>query len=123
MSRSSARRWTSVAIRAGAGAVAISRLAGAARAAAPVSPDESVAASISVVIPARDEADRIGPLLEQIVGGPGVAEVIVVDDQSADTTAAIASAAGASVIAGHPLPHRLGRQGMGASAGDRRRLE
>lgn len=104
MSRSSARRWTSVAIRAGAGAVAISRLAGAARAAAPVSPDESVAASISVVIPARDEADRIGPLLEQIVGGPGVAEVIVVDDQSADTTAAIASAAGASVIAGHPLP-------------------
>ena len=60
MSRSSARRWTSVAIRAGAGAVAISRLAGAARAAAPVAPDESVDASISVVIPARDEADRIG---------------------------------------------------------------
>ena len=30
--------------------------------------------------------------------------MIVVDDQSTDTTAAIASAAGASVIAGHPLP-------------------
>jgi len=104
MTRTSALRWTSIAIRAGAGAVAISRLAGAARAADPVSPCDPIDASISVVIPARDEADRIGPLLDRIVGAPGVAEVIVVDDQSADATAAIASGAGASVISGQPLP-------------------
>jgi dolichol-phosphate mannosyltransferase len=84
--------------------VAISRLAGVARAAAPVSPGDPGGASISVVIPARDEADRIGPLLDRIIGAPGVAEVMVVDDQSADATATIASAAGASVIAGRPLP-------------------
>jgi dolichol-phosphate mannosyltransferase len=60
--------------------------------------------SISVVIPARDEARRIGPLLERIVGAPGVSEVIVVDDQSSDDTAARATAAGARVLDGQPLP-------------------
>ena len=99
--------------------MAISRLAGAARAADPVSPSDPIDASISVVIPARDEADRIGPLLERIVGAPGVAEVIVVDDQSSDATAAIASAAGASVISGAAPSRRLGRQGVGAPAGNR----
>ncbi len=52
--------------------------------------DDPSAASISVVIPARNEADRIRPLLEMIVGAPGVGEVIVVDDQSTDSTADIA---------------------------------
>ncbi len=60
--------------------------------------------SISVVVPARDEAERIGPLLDTVVGAPGVAEVIVVDDQSSDATADIARQAGATVIAGAPLP-------------------
>lgn len=60
--------------------------------------------TISVVIPARDEAQRIGPLLDAIVGAPGVAEAIVVDDQSSDATAEIARQAGATVVSGAPLP-------------------
>ncbi len=60
--------------------------------------------SISVVVPARDEAERIGPLLAAVIGAPGVAEVIVVDDQSSDATAEIARRAGATVISGSPLP-------------------
>ena len=60
--------------------------------------------TISVVIPARDEAGRIGPLLELIVGAPGVQEVIVVDDQSSDGTAEVAARRGARVVAGEPLP-------------------
>jgi dolichol-phosphate mannosyltransferase len=85
-----------------AGVIAVRRIAGAARSAPPVSPS-SVDASISVVIPARDEATRIGPLLDLIVGAPGVNEVIVVDDQSADDTSSIARNAGATVVDGAPL--------------------
>lgn len=59
---------------------------------------------VGVVVPARDEAGRIGPLLEALRGAPGVDEVIVVDDESTDATAAIARAAGATVIAGTPPP-------------------
>jgi len=62
------------------------------------------AQSISMVIPARDEAQRIGPVLAALVGAPGVGEVLVVDDQSSDDTADIARAAGAVVITGTPLP-------------------
>jgi dolichol-phosphate mannosyltransferase len=60
--------------------------------------------SISVVIPARDEAKRMGPLLAAIIDAPGVAEVIVVDDQSSDATAEIARLAGATVVSGIALP-------------------
>ena len=95
--------WTSLAVRGAAGAVAIGRLAKAASTSAPV---EATATHVrvSVVIPARDEATRIGPLLEAIVGAPGVLEVIVVDDQSGDSTASVAAAAGATVLAGSALP-------------------
>ena len=57
-----------------------------------------------MVVPARDEANRIGPLLEAVIDAPGVAEVVVVDDESTDATAAIAAEAGAKVVAGRPLP-------------------
>jgi dolichol-phosphate mannosyltransferase len=60
--------------------------------------------TISVVVPARDEAARLAPLLAVVVGAPGVVEVVVVDDESADATASIAAAAGARVIPGAPLP-------------------
>ncbi len=97
-------RLTSIAVRATAGAVAIGRIARAATVDAPVRPTLTPMQSISVVIPARDEAQRIGPLLDTIVGAPGVGEVIVVDDQSSDDTAKVARRAGATVISGTTLP-------------------
>ncbi len=96
--------WSSRGVRVAAGVVAISRLAKVATAAPPIALADPEGASISVVIPARDEAERIGPLLDAIVGAPGVSEVIVVDDQSSDATARIAADAGACVVAGAPLP-------------------
>ena len=92
------------ALRVGAGAVAIARLARAGRTAPPVRPTVIPRTSMSVVIPARDEADRIGPLLDAVVGASCVDEVIVVDDGSSDATAAIAEAAGARVVPAPPLP-------------------
>ena len=80
--------------------------------------------TISVVVPARDEARRIGPLLAALRGAPGVGEVIVVDDQSSDDTAAVAAAGGARVVPGSPLPHGwVGKawalqQGVEAASGD-----
>lgn len=87
-----------------AGGIAIARLVRAAIAAPPVRPTMTPAQSISVVIPARDEAQRIGPVLASMVGAPGVDEVLVVDDQSTDGTADIARGAGAVVVTGAPLP-------------------
>jgi dolichol-phosphate mannosyltransferase len=97
-------RWSSIVVRIVAGGIAVTRLAKAARVAPAVRPSITPTQSISVVIPARDEAARIGPLLGRIVGAPGVREVIVIDDQSTDATAAIARAAGATVISGRSLP-------------------
>ena len=97
-------RRTSVALRAGAGAITLARLARAAQAVPPVAPTDAAPAPITVVVPARDEARRIGPLLDRVVGAPHVDEVIVVDDESSDDTAAIAGRAGATVVAGAPLP-------------------
>ena len=60
--------------------------------------------TVSAVIPARDEAARIGPCVLAARADPGVSEVIVVDDESTDGTAAAAARAGARVIPGLPLP-------------------
>jgi len=60
--------------------------------------------SVSVVVPARDEARRIGPCLEALRADPGVGEVIVVDDRSGDGTAAVARSHGARVVEGAELP-------------------
>lgn len=57
-----------------------------------------------MVIPARDEEQRIGPALAALAGDRHVGEVVVVDDCSSDGTAAVAAAAGARVVAGAPLP-------------------
>ncbi len=63
------------------------------------------AAGLSVVIPARNEADTLPPLLaslrEQDVQP---LEVLVVDDGSSDGTAAVAAAGGARVLPSAPLP-------------------
>ncbi|HVL95818.1 MAG TPA: glycosyltransferase family 2 protein [Solirubrobacteraceae bacterium] len=60
--------------------------------------------TVSVVVPARDEAARIGPCLDGLRADPDVLEVIVVDDHSTDATAAVAEAAGARVVTGAPAP-------------------
>lgn len=87
-----------------AAGVAVARLARAAVTAPPIRPTITPITPISVIVPARNEADRIGPLLDAIVGAPGVTEVLVIDDQSTDTTAEIARRAGATVLAGAELP-------------------
>jgi len=53
---------------------------------------------VSFLIPAYNEADTIGEVLERIAALGLDAQVIVVDDGSTDDTAAIAEAAGATVI-------------------------
>lgn len=70
------------------------------------------APELSVVIPVKDEAESIGPLLEELRGALGEAggwEVLVVDDGSEDGTAARVAAIKA---AGYPqltlLRHRSG---------------
>ena len=99
------------ATRAAAAISVVRRLIGVASAAEPLrrvsatdTSDPRHDPSITVVVPARDEAARIGPLLHAIVGAPGVDEVVVVDDQSSDATASIAATAGARVISGSELP-------------------
>ena len=52
---------------------------------------------VAVVIPARNEADRIQATVTSAAGIAGVALVIVVDDGSTDGTAAVAQRAGAMV--------------------------
>jgi dolichol-phosphate mannosyltransferase len=60
--------------------------------------------SISVVIPARDEEMRLRPCLAALARAPGVAEIVVVDDRSADATADVARSHGARVVTGEPPP-------------------
>jgi hypothetical protein len=53
---------------------------------------------VAVVIPARNESDRIAATVTGALQIPGVDLVVVVDDGSGDDTAAAAERAGASVI-------------------------
>lgn len=62
-------------------------------------------ARVSIIIPARDEAHNLPALLASLAKlEPPPAEIIVVDDHSRDATAAIARAAGATVISPPLLP-------------------
>jgi dolichol-phosphate mannosyltransferase len=84
------------------------RIIRAARLAAPLDNETDIDVpipTISVIIPARNEANRIRACLEAIVGAPGIHEVVVVDDESSDETAAVASRLGATVLSGKPLPN------------------
>ena len=60
---------------------------------------------VSVLIPARNEALTLPQLLTALAGQSlQPLEVIVIDDHSSDDTAAIARAAGVTVLASAPLP-------------------
>jgi len=57
-----------------------------------------VGARVSVIVPARDEAARLPCLLDSLAADPQPYEVVVVDDRSTDGTAAVARAAGVTVV-------------------------
>lgn len=58
----------------------------------------SAIGDVAVVIPARDEADRVAATVLAAAGLPGVDLVLVVDDGSRDRTAAVAEAIGSPVV-------------------------
>jgi hypothetical protein len=63
--------------------------------------------TVSVIVPARNEANRLPSLLCSLQGAP--VEIIVVDDGSTDGTAAVARAGGAAVITSDPPPGWTGK--------------
>jgi glucosyl-3-phosphoglycerate synthase len=65
--------------------------------------------TLTVVLPARDEAATVGTIVERIraLGGL-VDQVLVIDADSEDETAAVARAAGAEVVAQSELPDDFG---------------
>lgn len=54
--------------------------------------------SVTALIPAHDEAERIGATVTAVLGIAGVTRVLVIDDASGDATADLAEAAGAEVL-------------------------
>ncbi|GAC1528465.1 MAG: glycosyltransferase family 2 protein [Acidimicrobiales bacterium] len=110
-----------------AATVAIARISRGARRLPPLHPITSIPGpppSVSVVIPARDEAERIGPCLQALRIDPQVSEIIVVDDESTDATADVARSLGATVVTGAALPRGwVGKpwalhQGLRAATGE-----
>ncbi len=113
-----------------AGAIVLARLSRGRERPAPLAtgaPAEHGA--LSVIVPARDEEARIGPLLDALARtGPAVGEVIVVDDRSDDGTADRVLAAAAAdprvrLVRGADLPpgwvgkqHAL-QQGLAVASG------
>jgi glycosyltransferase involved in cell wall biosynthesis len=76
--------------------------------------------TISIIIPARNEAATIGALLRQIEDCLSGAQIVVVDDGSTDNTGQIAHSQGASIVR---HPYRLGngaavKSGIRSADGD-----
>jgi glucosyl-3-phosphoglycerate synthase len=74
--------------------------------------------TITVALPARDEAETIGPILEEIVTQlvdrvPLIDELLVIDDLSEDNTAVIAEKAGATVYSSAEVLPEYGSGGKG----------
>ncbi len=91
-----------------------------------VAPQQGPLPSLSVIVPARNEAANLGVLLPSLAAlrYPGRYEVIVVDDGSADGTAAVAAGFGARVVPAGALrsgwlgkPHAC-HQGAQAAGGE-----
>lgn len=75
---------------------------------------------ISVILPAKNEADGLRQTLPRLSAACPDAEVIVVDDGSSDATAAVAAELGAKVLSG---PYSMGngaaiKRGARAAAGE-----
>jgi glycosyltransferase involved in cell wall biosynthesis len=106
-----------------AGVNSLARLGRAGRGAHRLGPADpgAFAEPVSVVVPARDEAGRVGACVAALLAqDAAVAEVLVVDDGSADATAAEAAAAGARV---EPAPPpRPGVAGKAAACAHGARL-
>ena len=112
-------------VRSVAAVVVLGRLARGRKRHPPLAPPaQRQPTSVTVVIPARDEADRIGPCLAALTTDPDVFEVVVVDDCSTDATAHVAAAHGARVIPGtEPDEGWVGKpwalqQGLEAASGE-----
>lgn len=76
---------------------------------------------VAAILPAYNEAERIGGVLEAVVGSSLVDEVIVVDDCSTDRTSEVASGfPGVRVIR---LPKNLGKGGAMAAGVESTRAE
>lgn len=80
---------------------------------------------ISILIPARNEEENLSRLLPSLVSQSYPEfEIVVVDDQSEDATATLATENGARVISGEPLPDGwygkpwACQQGANAATGD-----
>jgi Glycosyl transferase family 2 len=73
-----------------------------------VDPAEDVEGTVLALVPAKDEAERVGATVRALRDLPGVAEVLVVSDGSSDATAASALEAGAHCL---DLPRNLGKGG------------
>ena len=67
--------------------------------------DRTTTQRVLIIMPARNEAARIGALLCELRDRVPQAEILVIDDESSDATPAVAVAAGASVAR---LPFHLG---------------
>jgi len=82
--------------------------------------EESTGGSMSIIIPAKNEAVSIGKIVASARELYGAADIIVVDDGSCDDTGTIARNAGARVIR-HPVPLGNGaavKTGARAATGD-----
>jgi dolichol-phosphate mannosyltransferase len=117
--------WLWLVARVSAAGAAGIRLARAARRRPSVEPVLApLDVSISVVVPARNEARRLGRCLAALAADPAVTEVLVVDDESTDDTGEVARGHGARVVSGRPLPPTWAgkawalQQGLEAATGE-----
>jgi glucosyl-3-phosphoglycerate synthase len=75
--------------------------------------------TVSVIIPVLNESGTIGVIVHNCMHSPLVLEVIVVDDNSEDDTAAVAEAAGAKVINSRKRGKGISmKEGLEAASGE-----